>query len=64
MRRAPQRNRIHIDVWEPHDQAEARIAAAIDAGGRVVSEDHAPEWWTLADAEGNEIDVATISSRD
>ncbi len=25
----PQRNRIHIDVWVPHDQAEARIAAAI-----------------------------------
>src|SRR3990172_9141357 len=25
----PHRNRIHIDVWVPHDQAEARIAAAI-----------------------------------
>jgi 4a-hydroxytetrahydrobiopterin dehydratase len=25
----PQRNRIHIDVWVPHDQAEARIAAAL-----------------------------------
>jgi 4a-hydroxytetrahydrobiopterin dehydratase len=24
----PQRNRIHIDVWVPHDQAEARVAAA------------------------------------
>jgi hypothetical protein len=28
----PQRNRIHIDVWVPHDQAEARVAAAITAG--------------------------------
>jgi 4a-hydroxytetrahydrobiopterin dehydratase len=27
----PQRNRVHIDVWVPHDQAEARVAAA---GGR------------------------------
>ena len=25
----PQRNRIHIDVWVPHDQAEERVAAAI-----------------------------------
>ena len=24
----PQRNRIHLDVWVPHDQAEARFAAA------------------------------------
>ncbi len=32
----PQRNRIHIDVWVPHDQAEARVAAAIAAGGHLV----------------------------
>jgi 4a-hydroxytetrahydrobiopterin dehydratase len=60
----PQRNRIHIDVWVPHDRAEARIAAAIAAGGHLVSDEHAPEWWTLADAEGNEADVATTMSRD
>ena len=53
-----QRNRIHIDVYVPHDQAEARVAAAIAAGGHLVSDEHAPEWWTLADAEGNEVDVA------
>ena len=47
----PQRNRVHIDVWVPHDQAEARVAAALAAGGRLVSDEHAPEWWTLADAE-------------
>ena len=55
----PQRNRMHIDVWVPHDQAEARVAAAIAAGGRLVTDAHAPSWWTLADAEGNEVDVAT-----
>ena len=60
----PQRNRIHIDVWVPHDQAEARVAAAIAAGGRLVTDDHAPSWWTLADAEGNEVDVATWMRRD
>jgi 4a-hydroxytetrahydrobiopterin dehydratase len=60
----PQRNRVHIDVWVPHDQAEARVAAALAAGGRLVSDQHAPEWWTLADAEGNEVDVATWQRRD
>ena len=54
----PQRNRIHIDVYVPHDQAEARVAAALAAGGHVVNDENAPEWWTLADAEGNEVDVA------
>ncbi len=33
----PQRNRIHIDVYVPHDQAEARVAAAIAAA--VTSSD-------------------------
>ncbi|MDQ2740743.1 MAG: 4a-hydroxytetrahydrobiopterin dehydratase [Chloroflexota bacterium] len=60
----PQRNRIHIDVSVPHDQAEARVAAAIAAGGHLVSDRHAPAWWTLADAEGNEADVATWMGRD
>ncbi|HEY6685860.1 MAG TPA: VOC family protein [Propionibacteriaceae bacterium] len=46
-----QRNRIHIDVFVPHDQAEARVAAAIAAGGRLVSDQHAPPCWSLADAE-------------
>ena len=53
-----QRNRIHIDVYVPHDQAETRVAAAIAAGGHLVNDEHAPEWWTLADAEGNEVDIA------
>jgi len=60
----PQRNRIHVDVSVPHDQAEARVAAAIAAGGHLVSDAHAPAWWTLADAEGNEADVATWMGRD
>jgi 4a-hydroxytetrahydrobiopterin dehydratase len=60
----PQRNRMHVDVFVPHDQAEARIAAALAAGGRLVSDAHAPAWWTLADAEGNEADIATWMGRD
>jgi 4a-hydroxytetrahydrobiopterin dehydratase len=42
----------------PYDQAEAR-AAAVAAGGRVASDETAPSWWTPADPEANEVDVAT-----
>lgn len=56
--RRPQRNRIHIDIYVPRDQAETRIAAALAAGGSIVSDENAPEWWTLADPEGNEADLA------
>lgn len=59
-----QRNRIHLDVAVPHDQAEARIAAALAAGGHLVSDAHAPKWWVLADAEGNEACVATWLGRE
>jgi len=55
----PQRNRIHLDVWVPPEQAEARVAAAIAAGGHLVSDATAPGWWILADAEGNEACVCT-----
>lgn len=60
----PQRNRIHVDVSVPHDQAEARVAAAIAAGGRLVTDQNAPAWWVLADPEGNEACVATWMGRD
>jgi 4a-hydroxytetrahydrobiopterin dehydratase len=60
----PQRNRIHVDLYLPQDQAESRIAAALDAGGRIVNDAHAPDWWTLADPEGNEVDVAPWPDRE
>jgi 4a-hydroxytetrahydrobiopterin dehydratase len=55
---------IHLAVWVPPEQAEARVSAALAAGGRLVRDDRAPAWWTLADAAGNEIDVATVQTRD
>lgn len=55
---------IHVAIWVPHEQAEARIAAALAAGGRMVRDEFAPSWWTLADAAGNEADVATTMGRD
>lgn len=50
----PQRNRVHVDVTVPHDEADARVAAALAAGGRIVSDDGAPGFRVLADPEGNE----------
>lgn len=60
----PQRNRIHLDVVVPHDEAEARVAAALDAGGHLVSDDAARAFWVLADAEGNEACVCTWQDRE
>ncbi len=59
-----ERNRIHVDVFVPHDQAEARVAAAIAAGGHIVTDKHAPTWWVVADPEGNEACVASWMGRD
>lgn len=59
----PQRNRIHVDVTVPHDVAEARIAAALAAGGRLVSDEQARAFWVLADPEGNEACVCTWQDR-
>ena len=55
---------IHVAVWVPGEHAEARVAAALAAGGRVVRDQDAPASWTLADAYGNEVDVATTEARD
>jgi 4a-hydroxytetrahydrobiopterin dehydratase len=60
----PQRNRIHFDVWVGPDQAEARIKAALAAGGRLLSDRNAPMWWVLADPEDNEVCIATSQNRD
>lgn len=59
----PQRNRIHLDVTVPHDQAEARVTAALAAGGTLLSADRAPAFWVLADPEGNEACVCTWQAR-
>jgi 4a-hydroxytetrahydrobiopterin dehydratase len=60
----PQRNRIHLDLTVPHDVAEQRVAAAIAAGGHLVSDTRAPAFWVLADAEGNEVCLCTWQARD
>jgi 4a-hydroxytetrahydrobiopterin dehydratase len=46
---------MHVDVSVARDHVEARLAAALDAGGRIVDDSEAPEQWTLADAAGNRV---------
>ncbi|MDN5727414.1 MAG: hypothetical protein L0G99_16030 [Propionibacteriales bacterium] len=61
--RRAQRNRIHVDLFVPDDQAAVRIEAGLAAGGRLTRDQDAPQWWTLADPEGNEIDIAVVPGR-
>jgi len=62
--RADGNGSIHVAVWMPYEHAEARVAAALAAGGHVVRDQFGPAWWTLADAAGNEIDISTPMHRD
>jgi 4a-hydroxytetrahydrobiopterin dehydratase len=49
------RHAMHVDVSVAREHAEARLAAALAAGGRVVEE--STEHWTLADRAGNRVDI-------
>jgi len=61
---AEPRQRFHLDVRVPADVAEARIAAALAAGGTLVSDDRAPRFVVLADAQGNKACVTTGLGRE
>jgi 4a-hydroxytetrahydrobiopterin dehydratase len=60
----PQRNRIHLDVIVPHDEVDDRIAAALAAGGTLLTDRWARAFWVLADPEGNEACLCTWQDRD
>jgi 4a-hydroxytetrahydrobiopterin dehydratase len=51
------RHAMHIDVSLSKDSAQARVDAAVKAGGVVVDDSHAPSWWILADRSGNKVCV-------
>jgi 4a-hydroxytetrahydrobiopterin dehydratase len=51
----PLRHAMHLDVSVAREQVEARLEAALAAGGRIVDESHAPSHWTLADRAGNRV---------
>jgi 4a-hydroxytetrahydrobiopterin dehydratase len=51
------RHAMHIDVSLSKESAQARVDAAVKAGGVVVDDSHAPSWWILADRSGNKVCV-------
>jgi 4a-hydroxytetrahydrobiopterin dehydratase len=60
----PQRNRLHLDISVPHDEAQRRIDDAIAAGGKLTYTAEAPAFWVFADPEGNEACICTWQARD
>lgn len=56
------RNRIHLDSYVPAADAEERVAAIIAAGGTLVTDEFAPDWWVMADVEGNEMCVCSSTN--
>jgi 4a-hydroxytetrahydrobiopterin dehydratase len=53
----PLRHAMHVDVSLSREQAQARVEAAVKAGGVIVDGSHAPSWWILADRSGNKVCV-------
>ncbi len=51
--RRRQRNRIHLELAVPSDRAQARLATAVAAGGRLLDESRGR--LRVADPEGNEL---------
>ena len=51
----PLRHAMHVDVSVAREHVEARLVAALNAGGRIVDDSEAPEQWTLADGAGNRV---------
>jgi 4a-hydroxytetrahydrobiopterin dehydratase len=56
--------RFHLDIVVPREVAEERVAAAVAAGGQLVTDEHAPAFWVLADAHGNKVCVCTADGRE
>jgi 4a-hydroxytetrahydrobiopterin dehydratase len=54
----PLRHAMHLDVSLAREEAEGRMRAAVEAGGRLVDESNAPGSWILADRAGNKVCIA------
>ncbi len=55
--RRRQRNRIHFELAVPSDLAQTRLAAIVEAGGRLL--DESEDRWRVADPEGNEMVIVS-----
>ncbi|WP_307853764.1 VOC family protein [Nocardioides palaemonis] len=58
------RQRFHLDVRVPPEVVAPRVEAALAAGGRLVSDAHAPAFTVLADPQGNQVCLTTGLGRD
>lgn len=58
------RQRWHLDLRVPPEVVEARIAAAIEAGGTLVDDTSSPAFWVLADPQGNRACLTTWQGRE
>ena len=59
----PFEQRWHFDVWVAEDEAERRLQAVLDAGGRLVSDRAAPAYWVVEDTDGNRSCICTPAGR-
>lgn len=46
---------MHLNVFVPAERAAVRLQAAIDGGGKLLSDADAPDVWELADMDGNRV---------
>jgi 4a-hydroxytetrahydrobiopterin dehydratase len=56
--------RFHLDIVVPREVAEGRLQAALEAGGTLVTDEHAPAFWVLADQHGNKVCICTADGRE
>ena len=49
------RHAMHLDVSVSKEHVQARLDAAVKAGGIVVDDSQAPASWILADRSGNKV---------
>lgn len=57
------RQRWHPDIWVDPAEVQPRIDAALAAGGRLVTDEHAPSFWVLSDPQGNRACLCTWQGR-
>jgi 4a-hydroxytetrahydrobiopterin dehydratase len=55
-----ERGRFHLDVYVPAEQVPQLRDRQVALGGTVTDDSHAPEWWVVADPEGNECCVCAL----
>ncbi len=55
--------RWHFDLWCAPEVAERKIREALEAGGVLVDDSHAPSFSILSDSDGNKVCICTSEDR-